>query len=270
VETIVCANHPARRASLTCERCGSYACSDCAVDAPWGTSVCEPCKARGGLCYPLVWECGNPFNPLCFVRSARTILSDAPTLFANLPRGGVPRALGFSAWVALCLTLCTLLADAAQLRFDWSDGATQRAISLYGLAQLARQSAQTYGLVLFSAFGFHVAARASGGQGSASLAIRTAAYGSAFLLFNAVTTLAGTFAPPLAVAAFLLSAMTQAYFYFTCLRTAAIEHYGVSRARGEVVAGATVGILGPAMFGTSLLVALMSQQVERAAAWVFH
>ena len=81
METIVCANHPSRRASLTCERCGSYACSDCAIDAPWGVSVCAPCKARGALCYPLQWERGNPWSPRCFVQSARAILSEAPTLF---------------------------------------------------------------------------------------------------------------------------------------------------------------------------------------------
>jgi hypothetical protein len=270
METNVCANHPARRASLTCERCGSYACSECAVDAPWGTSVCAPCKARGGLSYPLPWERGNPFNPLCFARSARTIVVDAEHLFANLPRGSVLRALGFSAWVALCLTASTLLADATQLRFDWSDGATQRALSLYGLSQLIRQSVQTYSLVLLSAAGFHVVARVLGGQGSAMLAIRAAAYGSVFLLFNAATTLTGTLAPAFEVAALIISAITQSYLYFTCLRTAAVEHYGVSRARGDVIAGATVGMLVPAMFGASLLVAVMSHQVERAAAWIMR
>jgi hypothetical protein len=182
----------------------------------------------------------------------------------------VLRELGFSAWVALCLTASTLLADATQLRFDWSDGATQRALSLYGLSQLIRQSVQTYSLVLLSAAGFHVVARVLGGQGSAMLAIRAAAYGSVFLLFNAATTLTGTLAPAFEVAALIISAITQSYLYFTCLRTAAVEHYGVSRARGDVIAGATVGMLVPAMFGASLLVAVMSHQVERAAAWIMR
>jgi hypothetical protein len=264
VETIVCARHPARRASLTCERCGSFACSDCAVDAPWGTSVCAPCKARGGLRYPLAWERGNPFSPLCFARSARAILLDAPTLFANLPEGGVLRALGFSTWVALCLTFCSLLSDATRMRFDWSDVATQRAVSLYGLSQLARQAGQTYSLVILSALGFHVLARMLGGQGSALLALRAAAYGSAFLLFNAATTLTATLAPYLELAALVVSALTQAYFYFTCLSIAAIEHYGVSRSRAEVVAGTTVGMLVPGMVGTTLLIAVLCRYVDGA------
>jgi hypothetical protein len=269
-ETMLCANHPARRASLTCERCGSYACSDCAVDAPWGTSVCAPCKDRGGLRYPLIWERGNPLSPLCFARSARAILLDAPTLFGNLPNGGVVRALGFSAWVVVCLTISTLLADASQMRFDWSDGPTQRAMSLYGLSQLARQGVQTYSLVLLSALGFHTAARVFGGHGSPALAIRASAYGSAFLLFNAVTTLTGTLAPFLELAALLVSALTQAYICFTCLCAAAIEHYGVSRPRAEVIAGATVGMLVPTMFGTTLLLAVLSNYADRAVYLLFR
>jgi hypothetical protein len=267
---IVCANHPARRASLTCERCGSYACSDCAQDAPWGTSVCSPCKARGGLRYPLIWEQGNPLSPLCFARSARAILLDAPTLFGNLPDGGVVRALGFSAWVVVCLTLCTLFADATHMRFDWHDVATQRAISLYGLSQFLRQGVHTYSLVLLSALGFHAAARVFGGHGSPTQAIRAAAYGSAFLLFNAVTTLTGTLAPFLELAALLVSALTQAYICFTCLCTAAVAHYGVSRARAEVIAGTTVGMLLPTMLGTTLLLAVLSNYADSVVAGLFR
>lgn len=270
METIVCANHPSRRASLTCERCGSYACSDCAVDAPWGASVCAPCKARGGLCYPLLWERGNPWNPLCFAKSAKAIVLDAPSVFAHLPRGSLLRALGFSAWVVLCLTLTRLLADVTELRFDVRDPLTQRALSLYGLSQLARQGVQTYALVLVSAAGFHALARGLGGSGSAALAVRAAAYGSVFLLFNAGSTLASTLAPYLTLAALIVSLLTQSYLYFSCLCTAATEHYGVSRARAELIAGATVGMLVPAMFGATLLTGVMSQQAAHLATWLWH
>jgi hypothetical protein len=218
----------------------------------------------------LLWERGNPFNPLCFVQSARAILLDAPTLFANLPRGSVSRALGFSTWVAVSLTACTLLSDATQLRFDWSDARTQRVFSLYGISQLARQSLETYGLVLLSALGFHAITRCLGGRGSAVLAVRAAAYGSAFLLFNAITTLTITLAPYLELAALIVSALMQSYLYFSCLCAAATEHYGVSRARAELAAGATVGMLVPAMFAGTLLATMMSHRVERATAWLWQ
>jgi hypothetical protein len=270
VETIVCANHPARRASLVCERCGSYACSDCAMDAPWGTSVCAPCKERGGLRYPLVWERGSLLNPLRFLRSAKAILLDAPTLFANLPEGGVARALAFSAWVAVCLALSRLLADALQMRFDWHDGPTLRTLALYALSQCVRQAVQTYTLVLISALGFYAAVRAFGGHGSGAIAIRAAAYGSAFLLYNVVTTLTGTLAPVLEFAALVVSAMTQAYFYFTCLSITAVEHYGVSRTRAEVVAGVTVGVLVPSMLASMLLVAVVSTYCDRLVSWLLR
>ena len=269
METIVCAYHPSRRASLTCERCGSYACSDCAVDAPWGASVCAPCKARGGLCYPLLWERGNPFSPLCFARSAKAIVLDAPSVFAHLPRGSLGRALGFSAWVVLCLTVSRLLADITELRFDVRDPLTQRALSLYGLSQLARNSVQTYGLVLVSAAGFHALARVLGGNGSAALAVRAAAYSSAFLLFNACSTLTSTLAPYLTLASLIVSVLMQSYLFFSCLCTAATEHYGVSRARAELAAGATVGMLLPAMFGATLLTGMLSQQAAHVIAWLW-
>ena len=270
METIVCANHPARRASLICERCGSFACSDCAMDAPWGASVCAPCKERGGLRYPLIWERGSLLDPLRFTRSARAILLDAPTLFANLPEGSVVRALAFSAWVTICLAMSRLLADALHMRFDWHDGPTLRMLALYALSQCARQAAQTYTLVLVSALGFFFAVRAFGGQGSGAIAVRAAAYGSAFLLYNVVTTLTGTLAPALEFAALVISAMTQAYFYFTCLSITAVEHYGVSRARAEMAAGVTVGVLAPSMLASMLLVAIASSYCDQFVSWLLR
>ena len=213
--------------------------------------------------YPLVWERGNLLDPRRFVRSARSILVDAPTLFANLPEGGVARALAFSAWVTLCLSASRLLADALHLHFDWHDGPTLRTLALYALSQCARQAVQTYTLVFISALGFFVAARAFGGHGSGAIAVRAAAYGSAFLLYNVVTTLTGTLAPALEFAALVVSGMTQAYFYFTCLSITAVEHYGVSRTRAEIVAGITVGVLAPSMLAAMLLVAVVSTECER-------
>jgi hypothetical protein len=240
------------------------------MDAPWGTSVCAPCKERGGLRYPLLWERGSLWNPLRFLRSARAVLLDAPTLFANLPEGSAWRALAFSAWVTVCLASSRLLADALHMRFDWHDGPTLRMLALYALSQCVRQAVQTYTLVLISALGFFVAVRVCGGRGSGATAVRAAAYGSAFLLYNVVTTLTGTLVPVLEFAALVISAMTQAYFYFTCLCITAVEHYGVSRPRAEIVAGATVGVLAPSMLASMLLVAVVSSYCDRLLSWLLR
>ena len=162
-----------------------------------------------------------------------------------------------------------LLADITELRFDVRDPLTQRALSLYGLSQLARNSVQTYGLVLVSAAGFHALARVLGGNGSAALAVRAAAYSSAFLLFNACSTLTSTLAPYLTLASLIVSVLMQSYLFFSCLCTAATEHYGVSRARAELAAGATVGMLLPAMFGATLLTGMLSQQAAHVIAWLW-
>src|SRR5262245_24834902 len=150
METIVCASHPARRASLTCERCGDYACSECAIDSPWGVSVCAPCMTRGSLLYPLPWQRGSMCNPLRFARSARDVLLDAPTLFAYLPRAGLGRAVGFCAWVAVCLALCAVATESLELRVDVRDASMLRALSIYGASLFAEHVARTYLIVLLS------------------------------------------------------------------------------------------------------------------------
>ena len=268
METIVCSNHPARRASLTCERCGSYACSDCAIDAPWGISVCAPCKERGCLSYPLAWDTGNPWSPCCFVQSVRPILFEAPTLFRNLPEGSGVRALAFCAWIVVLLALSTLLGDAVDMRFDWSDPRTLRTLSLYGLSQFLRQAVQTYTLVLMLAAAFHALSRILGGAAPFSVALRVAAFGSAFLILNAVATLTARLMPMLELAALVFAAMLQAALFFSCLRSAALERYGLSRARAEVAAGAAVSVLVPSMLASMLLVAVFSAYWDRLAHWV--
>jgi hypothetical protein len=268
VETIVCASHPARRASLTCERCGNFACSECAIDAPWGVSVCEPCKSRGSLCYPLAWESGSMLNPLRFARSAHDILFDAPTLFAYLPRDGIGRAVGFSAWVAVCIALCAVTTEALQLRLDFSDLPTLRALSIYSASLFAEQVARTYVIVLVSGLGFHVIARAFGGAASPDVALRTAAYGSTFMLFNVATSLVVALAPYLELAALVSAVLLQGYFYFTCLAIAAVEHYGVSRRRGEAIAGATLLMVVPSAFlAMTLITALGMYGARFSALW---
>ena len=269
VETIVCSIHPARRASLTCERCGSYACSDCAIDAPWGTSVCAPCKERGALCYPLAWDSGNPWSPRCFVESVRPILFEAPTLFRNLPDGSGVRALAFCAWIVVLLALSTLLGDFLHMRFDWTDPRTLRALSLYGLSQFLRQAVQTYTLVLMLAAAFHALSRVLGGDAPWRVALRVAAFGSAFLMLNAVATLTARLMPMLELAALVFAAMLQAALFFSCLRGAALERYGLSRARADMVAGAAVSVLVPIMLASMLLVAVFSAYCDRLARW-FH
>lgn len=270
METIVCATHPARRASLTCERCGDFACSECAVDTPWGVSVCEPCKSRGALHYPLAWERGSLWNPLRFVRSARDILLDAPTMFANLPRGGVGRAFAFCTWVAVCLAICSLLTEAMQLRVDWRDVPTLRALAYYGASRFAEHVARTYVIVLVVGIGLHVSARALGGDAGPSIAARTAGYGSAFLLYNAVVTLAASVTPFFELPALVIGTLIQIYFFFACLDTAAAEQYGLSRSRSAAVAGATVALLLPCMFLALALVTALTLYATRVWSLLPH
>ena len=268
VETIVCASHPARRASLTCERCGNYACSECAIDAPWGVSVCEPCKSRGSLWYPLAWERGSMLNPLRFARSARDVVLDAPTLFAYLPRGSLGRAVGFSAWVAVCLALCAVTSEALQLRLDFRDLPTLRALSIYSASLFAEHVLRTCVIVLICGFGFHLIARAFGGTASPSVAMRTAAYGSTFMLFNVATSLAIALAPYLELAALVSAALIQGYFFFTCLAIAAVEHYGVSRRRGEAIASVTLLMVVPCAFlAMAVITALGMYGARFSALW---
>ncbi|HEX7480175.1 MAG TPA: hypothetical protein VF331_20415 [Polyangiales bacterium] len=266
METIVCATHPARRASLTCERCGSYACSDCAVDAPWGASMCVTCQARGGLRFPLAWESGSLCNPMRFARSAKAVLLDAPTVFAHLPEGGVVRPLVFTGWVALCLTLSSLVTDAMYLRVYVYGLQAVQAVGFRVLSELGMKLAWTYGLVLISALGFHASARWFGGQASFSVALRSAAYGSAFLLYNAVTTLASAVSPLIELGAIVISLLMQGYFYFTCLTITGVERYRLSNERAQAAAGATLGALLPSVFLGMLLLALGSVYAARFAA----
>jgi len=207
-------------------------------------------------------------NPLRFARSARDIVLDAPTLFTYLPRDGMGRAVGFSAWVAVCLALCVVTTEALQLRLDFSDLPTLRALSIYSASLFAEQVARTYVIVLVSGLGFHVIARAFGGAASPDVALRTAAYGSTFMLFNVATSLAFALAPKLELAALVSVVLIQGYFYFTCLAIAAVEHYGVSRRRGEAIAGATLLMVVPSAFlAMTLITALGMYGARFSALW---
>lgn len=188
------------------------------------------------------------WNPLRFMRSARDVMLDAPTLFANLPRGGVLRALGFCTWVAVCLAACSLVTEIAQLHVDWRDVPTLRALGIYGASRFAEHVARTYVIVIVTGAGFHLLARFFGGDAAPSVAAKTAGYGSAFLIYNAAITLASTLTPFVELAALVIGTLIQVYFYFTCFDVAAVEHYGVSRRRATVIAGATVALLVPCMF----------------------
>ncbi len=264
METTVCATHPVRRASLTCERCGSYACSECAVDAPWGASMCVACQERGGLRFPLAWESGSLWNPLRFVRTAKAVLLDALTLFAHLPEGGVARPLVFTGWVALCLTLSSLLTDAMYLRVHVYGFQAVQAVAFHVLSALGTTLGWTYGLVLLSALGFHASARWFGGQAGFSVALRSAAYGSAFLLYNAVTTLASAVSPLIELGAIVIALLMQAYFYFTCLTITGVERYRLSHERARAAAGATLGALVPSVI---LGMPLLARGGEAIARW---
>ena len=208
------------------------------------------------------------WNPLRFVRSAHDVLLDAPTLFANLPSGGSGRALGFCAWVASCLALCSLAIEVAQLNIDLRDVPTLRAVSIYGASSFAEHVARTFVLVLVSAFGFHVIARAFGGEAPASVAARTAGYGSAFLLYNGVTGVAASVMPFLELAVLVIASMIQGYFYFTCLGIAAVEHYGVSPRRGAAVAGVTVALLAPTLLLVTALISAVGVYATRFSIWL--
>jgi hypothetical protein len=122
--------------------------------------------------------------------------------------------------------------------------------------------------VLICGFGFHLVARAFGGAGSASVAVRTAAYGSAFMLFNVATSLAIALAPYLELAALVSAWLLQGYFFFTCLAIAAVEHYGVSRRRGEAIASVTLLMVVPSAFlAMALITALGMYGARFSALW---
>jgi hypothetical protein len=205
------------------------------------------------------------WNPLRFIRSARDILLDAPTLFANLPRGGVGRAFGFCTWVAVCLAACSLITEVVELRIDWHDVPTLRALGVYGASRFVEHVARTYVIVFVTGAGFHVLARVFGGTASPSIAAKTAGYGSAFLLYNAAITLAATLTPFVELAALVIGTLIQVYFYFTCFDTAAVEHYGVSRRRATAIASATVALLVPCMF--LALAVVMAVGIYAARLW---
>ena len=209
-------------------------------------------------------------NPLRFARSARDVLLDAPTLFAYLPRADVSRALGFSAWVAVCLALCAVATEALQLRLDFRDLPPLRALSIYSASLFAEQVARTYVIVILAGFGFHLIARVFGGAASPAIAVRTAAYGSTFLLFNVAASVAIALAPYLELATLVSAALIQGYFYFTCLAIAAVEHYGVSRRRGEAIAGITLAMVVPTAFLTMALITALGMYGARISALWSH
>jgi hypothetical protein len=210
------------------------------------------------------------WNPLRFMRSARDVMLDAPTLFANLPRGGVWRAIGFCTWVAVCLAVCSLFTEIAQLHVDWRDVPTLRALGIYGTSRFVEHVARTYVIVIVTGVGFHLLARVFGGGAAPSVAAKTAGYGSAFLLYNAAITLASTLTPFVELTALVTGTLIQVYFYFTCFDVAAVEHYGVSRRRATVIAGATVALLVPCMFLALAVVTAVGLYAGRVWALLPH
>jgi len=104
-----CAVHPGVPASITCPRCGSYACSECTADSLWGDEVCAACAQKGALEYPLAWDKGDDPLPSRFWRATMSVLFDARQVFPHLPKGSVARALGYAVLVEALVGIAELL-----------------------------------------------------------------------------------------------------------------------------------------------------------------
>lgn len=104
-----CEVHPGVPASITCPRCGSFACSECVADSLWGDEVCAACAARGALEYPLAWDKGDEPWPLRFWKATSSIVFDARQVFPHLPPGTVLRALGYAVAVEVLVGLAELI-----------------------------------------------------------------------------------------------------------------------------------------------------------------
>ncbi len=104
-----CEVHPGVPASITCPRCGSFACSECVADSLWGDEVCAACAARGALEYPLAWDKGDEPWPLRFWKATSSIVFDARQVFPHLPPGTVLRALGYAVSVEILVALAEVI-----------------------------------------------------------------------------------------------------------------------------------------------------------------
>lgn len=176
----VCAQHPARRASITCPHCGTYACGECTVDTLWGDVMCEACLAHGRAQYPLPWE--HSLSPITFVQSAYLLFAEAPHAFRHFPTGSVRRALGFALGIGVLLGA---LAGTTRWLFaarHWAAEAPGVAVT-FGAALLEVVPA-TFAFVLLIAVTFHATATLLGGRTVMATSLRAACYVSVVQLLE--------------------------------------------------------------------------------------
>jgi hypothetical protein len=106
LEGAVCAVHADRAASFVCQRCGSYACPDCAVDET--RTQCRACGA--GL---VDWERWRELGLFATFFSTTRELLFAPAAFfrkAPGPRAGPPFAYGVVAFMLAQLAYAVVFA----------------------------------------------------------------------------------------------------------------------------------------------------------------
>lgn len=195
-----CAEHPESESTLTCARCGAYACDRC---APRGATICGRCQER--LDVPLPWDARGHF----VTRYVRTIAVLATPWrgdpFGHLAPGSVPRSLGFAylSWLGMLLSILAPLEAFGRMVSEVPYFATFYVAFAIPLAALYAGVA-----VLGLGVPMHVVARALGGRAPFAETLRASAYAQGYgvwLSFAMVATLpASTAIAPLAYGLFAI------------------------------------------------------------------
>lgn len=171
--TAACAVHPDRRASITCRRCGSYACSDCTIDTLWGDTMCTGCEERGLAQYPIPWD--REISVGSFIATAKAIIGNGDVVFRAFPTGSVARTWGFAASTYAVTSIISLATMGIGHRPPASDALPVAVGFALGGATML-----TY--LLVPAPVFQLAARMAGGHPDLKLTLRASAYVYAFTL----------------------------------------------------------------------------------------
>jgi hypothetical protein len=227
-----CAQHPARRAAITCRYCGGYACSECTVDTLWGQTLCTACEQRGAARFPVPWDLSPGLGT--FVATCRAVFTDLRLMFPNLPDGSVSRALGFASLVWVLLFVIDLLVHAIRSRTIeselWIKGA------LLGLLYMA--------WVLAAGASFHVGQKALRGRATLTVCLRASAYLTGLGTLPIIARLG----PGIV---FFLVALGSAALWLWGLMLFGSGRAGLSRNRAIVATG--VALLGSLLAGFVLL-----------------
>jgi hypothetical protein len=109
-----CAFHLERNAAATCDRCGNFLCTGCAIPSPWDEKTfCRDCLARleaegGGGQIP--WEQKSVFFLTRYWRTVTSVLLAPGQFFRQMPARGYVSAITFQyhTWVYITLFMVLL------------------------------------------------------------------------------------------------------------------------------------------------------------------